>query len=157
MRVRLVGGDGELVEQLLVPLVALFSPSAVSRHRLSRPKTLRATVQLAIDQVRTELQTRALAVAKERRHAIIPTYQAAVEARRVRELALLRTIEMDPQSVSPFQPGLFDSRILRDRAAALQSHAASLGDEFARVRLIDRSLEVVIAEPAELALLLVVA
>jgi superfamily II DNA or RNA helicase len=156
VRLRLVGGDGELVEQLLVPLVAPFSLSAVSRHVIRRPKNLRSTVRLALDEVWTEMEMRALAVAKVRRNTIISTYQAAVEARRVRELSIVRNIETGSHTPSPFQPRLFDSRSLRDRAAALQSHAISLGNEFAQVRTIDQSHEIVIAEPTQLALVLVV-
>jgi hypothetical protein len=102
------------------------------------------------------MEMRALAVAKVRRNTIISTYQAAVEARRVRELSIVRNIETGSHTPSPFQPRLFDSRSLRDRAAALQSHAISLGNEFAQVRTIDQSHEIVIAEPTQLALVLVV-
>jgi superfamily II DNA or RNA helicase len=156
-RLRLVGGDGELVEQLVVPLVVPVSFSPARGHVFRRPKTLKSAVRLALDQVWTEMEMRALAVARARRDTIISTYQAFVEARRVRELSLVRNIETDARTSSPFQPGLFDSRILRDRAVALQSRAASLGNEFAQVRTIDRSHDVVIAEPTELALVLVVA
>jgi Helicase conserved C-terminal domain len=157
VRARLVSGDGELVEHLLVPLVTPFSVPAPIGRAIPRPKILWATVRRAIEAVEAELQTRTLAIAHERRRNISADYQTAVEARRVKELALIRTIETDAQIDSHLQPGLFDTRFLRDQTAALRSRAVSLGDEVVRVRQIDRSYELVIAEPAELALVLVVA
>ena len=153
----LISGDGELVEHVLVCLVAPFRSDAQIGRVIQRPKTLRAMVQHALHVLGPELRARTLVIAQQRLRTIVAGYEATVEARRIRELSLIRAIEMNPEIAAPFQPGLFDNRILRDRATALQSRAASLGDEEALARLIDRAHELSIADPAELALVFVVA
>jgi hypothetical protein len=96
-------------------------------------------------------------MAEQRLKTIRADYEAVMEVRRDRELSLIRAIQTNPQLAALVQPGLFDTRILRDHATALQSHSASLGDEVARIRRIERACEVSVADHASLALVLVVA
>jgi hypothetical protein len=155
---RLIGGDGALVEHVLVSLAApLFRSSATMGHEVRRPKMLRGVVQDVLDVVGPELQARALAIAHQRLRTIVADHETAVEARRRRELSLIRAIEKDFPIGSPVQPGLFHTRILREHEAALLSHEASIGNEITRVKQIDRAHELSLLDHAELALVLVLA
>ncbi len=155
---RLIGGDGELVEHVLVSLAApLFTSSARMPHAIRRPKTLRGIVQDVLDVAGPELHARALVIAQQRLGHIVADHEIAVETRRARELSLIRAIEKDFLTGSPVQPDLFHTRILRERDAALLSHETSIGNEITRVKQIDRAHELSLADDAELALVLVVA
>jgi superfamily II DNA or RNA helicase len=154
---RLIGGDGELVEHVLVSLAApLFRSSAAMHHDLRRPKTLRGLVRDVLNVAGPELEARALAIAQQRFRTIVADHEAAVETRRARELSLIRAIERDSPIGSPVQPGLFHTRVLREYDAALLSHEASIGDEITRLKQIDRAHELSLLDHAELALVLVV-
>jgi hypothetical protein len=153
---RLLDGDGELVERVLVPLAAPFTQFAPIGH-IRRPASLRKLVESALEAAGAELEARTKAIAQRRLSTIAGRYEASVEARRARELMMIRTIEVNRPTNALVQPGLFDTRVLRDHAAALQMHAVSLDDGVVRLRQIDRARELVVADRAEVALALVVA
>jgi hypothetical protein len=154
---RLISGDGELVEHVLIPLVAQFRSPVSLGPVIQRPNTLRTMTQQALDVVGSQLHARVHVMAEQRLKTISADYEAVMEVRRDRELSLIRAIQTNPQLAALVQPGLFDTRILRDHATALQSRSASLGDEVARIRRIERACEVSVADHARLALVLVVA
>ena len=126
------------------------------RHELRRPKTLRGVVRDVLDVAGPELEARAVAIAQQHFRTIVADHEAAVDARRARELSLIRAIERDSPIGSPVQPGLFHTRVLREYDAALLSHEASIGDEITRLKQIDRAHELSLLDHAELALVLVV-
>jgi hypothetical protein len=113
-------------------------------------------VRDVLDVAGHELEAQALAFAHQRFKTIVADHEAAVEARRARELSLIRAIKRDSPIGSSVQPGLFHTRVLREYDAALLSHEASIGDEISRVKQIDRAHELSLLDHAELALVLVV-
>jgi hypothetical protein len=154
---RLLDGDGELVEGVLVPVVAPFTQSAPIGYAIRRPAALRKLVESALEAVGAQLEKHAMTIAERRLRTIAGRYEASVETRRARALMLIRTIELNRPTTALVQPGLFDTRVLRDHATTLQTHLASLDDEVVRLRQIDRARELVVSDRAEVAAAFVVA
>jgi superfamily II DNA or RNA helicase len=153
VRVRLVDGNGQLIEHVIVPLLGPAPCSPIVR----KPRTLRAIVHTLLEAVRPSLFARALAIARQRLNDIADRHEEAVQAVRARELSLMRSIEAESHDREFFQAGLFDRRAARDREAARGEQSRRLGAAAARVKQLEAAGGAAVAEDAELMLVLQVA
>jgi len=161
IRTRLVDGNGQLVEQMVIPFVGpCVGPSVgpllgpVSIHQAPAVRTL---VQRMVEAAGPALRARARAISEDRLRSISDTHRVAVDAARTRELALMRTTEAESCARRPLQVGLFDRRAARDYEAGLRQRALAAAAEVTSVRQIDEARDLAIAGDPELALVLLVA
>jgi superfamily II DNA or RNA helicase len=153
IRVHLVDGNGQLIEQLLVPLVGSVPGFPV----LHKPRALRAFVETFLAAVQSSLFERALASAGRRLQHLGDAHAAALGVARTRERYLMSRIEAESVGRELFQVGLFDRRAARDRDAARSGQARLFGDAVARVDQLDNAGGPAAATDAELVLVLQIA
>lgn len=157
VRVHLVDGNGQLIEQVLVPLLggAPRSHDVQGAGRtVQTPRVLRALVQTLFEGAQPSLFARALASARDRLQHIGDRHAAALGAGRARERYLLSRIEVDRVGRELFQAGLFDRRTARDRDAALKGQVRMFGEAVARIERLEAAAGPAVATDAELVLVL---
>lgn len=160
VRVHLVDGNGQLIEQVLVPLLG-GAPWSHEVHGAGRtvhtPRVLRALVQTLLERAQPSLFARALASARDRLQHIGDRHAAALGAPRARERYLMSRIAADRAGRELFQAGLFDRRTARDRDAALKGQVRMFGETVARVERLEAAAGSAVATDAELVLVLQIA
>ena len=153
VRVHLVDGRGQLIEHVIVPLVA----SAAWFPNVRKPRMLRALVQTLLEAVQPSFFARALAVARQRLEDIADRHKEAVGAARAREVYLMHKMEAENLGGGLFQAGLFDRRAARGHEAALNEQSRLLSDAVVRVRQLEAAGEAAGAADPELMLVLQIA
>lgn len=146
---RFVTRTGRLVEDTLLPIqIGIERPP----HKIDR-KSARALAESQLATFGTHLRERALAHAAQRALSIAAETSALGSNTALRERALAERI--DASAAEALQPGLFDTRALKEQSAADALRAALHRESAARMTILELDAFVRLAHEPEPALLLI--
>jgi hypothetical protein len=142
-RTRIVDGRGRVVEDLIVAV----------QVRTAGLQALRA--QKMLDSHHAAVRSAALAEVARRLRTLAAACQRGLQRARAREVSITALIENDV--LESVQAGLFDHRAVQNHDRSVHRRTTMSNEHRVRTEALDASLSLLVAQPSDTALLLIVA